>query len=209
MRDEIHEVFVKAKKPVTDEALVGELCQLDIKDFVQVDGIPCFDINDIDAIEIDEATGKRVKTINAKRLVPIHSELIRLGLLRFVEAKRQLQEPHLFPELSRIRQDGPAQAASNWFQRFRAKVGLTTKQATVFHSFRHGFITSILDAGVSPHMLAPIVGHEADLVTGQVYWNKRDATARLFTHGREHFSSVPRLCTQSLPITVVPVSKRT
>ena len=27
-------------------------------------------------------------------------------------------------------------------------------------------------------MLAPIVGHEADLVTGKVYWNTRDATKR-------------------------------
>jgi integrase len=114
----------------------------------------------------------------AKRLVPIHSALIEIGLLRYVDKLRQQGQQHLFPELSRTRRDGPAHAASNWFQRFRDKVGITTKQETVFHSFRHLFITNILDSEVSPNMLAPIVGHEAELITGKVYWNKKDATKR-------------------------------
>jgi integrase len=91
---------------------------------------------------------------------------------------REEGEQHLFPELSRTRRDGPAHAASNWFQEFRKDVGINAKQETVFHSFRHLFITRILDAGVSPHMLAPIVGHEAELITSKVYWNKRDAAKR-------------------------------
>jgi integrase len=162
-------------------ARLGELAQLDIKDFTEVDGIPCIDINDIDAVEIKEDEGgrkKRVKTKNAKRLVPIHRELIRIGILRHIGRLREEGEQHLFPELSRTRRDGPAHAASNWFQEFRKDVGINAKQETVFHSFRHLFITRILDAGVSPHMLAPIVGHEAELITSKVYWNKRDAAKR-------------------------------
>jgi integrase len=161
-------------------ARLGELAQLDLKDFVEVDGISCIDINDVDAVEIVEEGGrkKRVKTKNAKRLVPIHPELIRIGILRHVEKLRQQKVAHLFPELSRTRRDGPAQAASNWFGRFRKSVGLNTKQETVFHSFRHLFITNILDAKVPPHMLAPIVGHEAQLITGQVYWHKKNAAER-------------------------------
>lgn len=162
-------------------ARLGELAQLDLKDFVSVDGIECIDINDIEAaedVEIEGGRKKRVKTKNAKRLVPIHPELIRLGLLRYVESMRDKKQVHLFPELSRTRRDGPAQAASNWFQRFRARVGITTKQETVFHSFRHGFITNLLDAGVTPYLVAPIVGHEAELITGKVYWNTKDAAKR-------------------------------
>ena len=30
-------------------------------------------------------------------------------------------------------------------------------------------------------MLAPIVGHEAELITGKVYWNKNDAKIRKST----------------------------
>lgn len=162
-------------------ARLGELCQLDLKDFVEVEGIPCLDINDIEAKPEDHTGGKRAKSLkskNAKRLVPIHPELIRLGLLRYVDELRLRKEAHLFPELSRGRRDGPAHAASNWFQKFRAAVGLTEKQVTVFHSFRHLFITRLLDAGVSPHLVAPIVGHEAELITGQVYWNTKDASKR-------------------------------
>ncbi|MDI1259369.1 site-specific integrase [Aquabacterium sp.] len=161
-------------------ARLGELCQLELGDFVEVDGIPCIDIND-KASNTEGESGnrkKRVKTPSAKRLVPIHPELIRIGLLRHVEKQRLAGETNLFPELNLERRDGPGHAPSNWFQRYRAKVGITGKQQTVFHSFRHLFITKIMDAGITPHLLAPIVGHEADLVTGKVYWNKRDASMR-------------------------------
>lgn len=162
-------------------ARLGELAQLDLKDFVTVEGIPCIDVNDIEAFDEQVEAGgrkKRVKTKNAKRLIPIHRELIRLGLLRYVEERRAAGQLHLFPELSRTRRDGPAHAASNWFGRYRKSVGIDEKQATVFHSFRHGFITRLLDDHITPHLLAPIVGHEAELVTGRVYWNVRDATKR-------------------------------
>jgi|JI6StandDraft_1071083.scaffolds.fasta_scaffold09567_2 integrase len=165
-------------------ARLGELCQLDLKDFVEVEGIPCLDINDTEATEEQVVDGRRkhVKNANAKRLVPIHPELIRMGLLEYVaELRAAGQSPHLFPGLSRKHRDGPAHPASKWFADFRHAAGLTEKQATVFHSLRHLFITTILDAGTAPHMLAPIVGHEAKLVTDKVYWNTRDATKRLPT----------------------------
>ena len=169
-------------------ARLGELCQLDLKDFVEVESIPCIDINDIategaeaeEEVAAPEGGGKKLKTRNAKRLIPIHPELIRIGILRHVERLRQQGEQRLFPELSRTNRDGPGAAASKWFARFRDKAGVSTKQETVFHSFRHLFISTILDGGtISPHMLAPIVGHEAELITGKVYWNKKDATKRL------------------------------
>jgi integrase len=162
-------------------ARLTELCQLDLKDITEVEGVPCIDINDADAVEVITDAGgrsKRVKNKNARRLVPIHSALIEIGLLRYVERLQQQGEVHLFPELNRTRRDGPGHAASNWFQRFRQRIGLNAKQETVFHSFRHMFITNILDGGTAPHLLAPIVGHEAELITGQVYWNKKDATKR-------------------------------
>lgn len=151
-------------------ARLGELCQLNLTDFVTVDDVLCIDINDED--------GKRLKTENAKRLIPLHPELTRLGLLRYVTKLKGEGHTHLFPELSRTGRDGPATAASKWFQKFRAKVGVVEKQVTVFHSFRHLFITNLLDQGVSPHLVAPIVGHEPGIITEKVYWNVKDATKR-------------------------------
>ena len=167
-------------------ARLGELTQLDLKDFVTIEGIDCIDCNDIQAPEDTEPNGqtaavdtrnKRLKTQNAKRLIPIHPELIRLGLMRYVEALRTKDQVHLFPELSRVRRDGTSHAASNWFQRFSDTVGVTDKE-TVFHSFRHGFITNLLDADVSPYQVAPLVGHEGELITGKVYWNTKDVSKR-------------------------------
>ena len=192
-----HQMFVKRKFESTYSfwlmplaiftgARLGELTQLDLKDFVTIEGIDCIDFNDIQAPEDTDPNGqtaavntrnKRLKTRNAKRLVPIHPELIRLGLMRYVETLRARNQVYLFPELSRVRRDGTSHAASNWFQRFSDTVGVTDRE-TVFHSFRHGFITNLLDADVSPYQVAPLVGHEGKLITGKVYWNKKDVSKR-------------------------------
>ncbi|MHB1301589.1 MAG: DUF6538 domain-containing protein [Burkholderiales bacterium] len=147
-------------------ARLGELCQLELKDFVEVGGVPCIDIND-EAVSTEDR--KQLKTANATRLVPVHHELVRIGIMRHVERMRQQGHTRLFPELNAKRRDGPGHAASNWFQRFREKAGVLDKGA-VFHSLRHLFITTLLDTGVAPHLVAPVVGHEAELVTGKVYF---------------------------------------
>jgi len=180
-------------------ARLGELTFLDLKDFVVEEGIPCIDINDIDAVQLvqEGRMKKRVKTKSAKRLVPIHSELIRLGLLRYVDQLHKNGETQLFPEMSRLRKRGPRDTATNWFYRFRRDAGIVSKQEAVFHSFRNTFITKIIENVPSPHLIAPLVGHQSNLgITGEVYWNKRDASARKPTV--EAFA-LPNDITQLLP----------
>jgi integrase len=151
-------------------ARLGELCQLYLTDFVEHNGVHCIEIS-------NQEEGQRIKNKNAKRLVPIHEKLIELGLLRYVDALRSAGEERLFPELNQ-RRDGFSQAASNWFQRHKERCGVEGKHTKVFHSFRHTFISALLNDGEPEHSVAQIVGHEAQLVTGQVYWNARDAAKR-------------------------------
>jgi integrase len=93
-------------------------------------------------------------------------------------AKRQpFTTAELVQELNE-RRDGFAQAASNWFQRHKKKCGIDGKHTKVFHSFRHTFISTLLDDEVPEHAVAQVVGHEANLITGQVYWNAKDAAKR-------------------------------
>lgn len=73
-------------------ARLNEICQLDIAD-VQLDGDTWF-LNITD--EGDD--NKRVKTKAGRRKVPLHSELIRLGFLDFVESRRK--GVRLFPDYS-------------------------------------------------------------------------------------------------------------
>lgn len=151
-------------------ARLNELCQLWLDDFVLMDGVWCLDIN-------DSEEGKRVKTKRAKRLVPIHDALIQLGIIEYCNALRAAGFDRFFPELSRGR-DGYGQKASDWFGRHRQKCGITGKQTKVFHSFRHTFITRLIDDEVTPALIAPIVGHEGRLITERVYFNTGNAKRR-------------------------------
>lgn len=154
-------------------ARLGELCQLEVNDFKEIDGVSCIDIT-------DEEQTKRLKNENARRLIPIHPELIRMGLLRHVERLRQSGEKLLFSDedLSAGHTRGKMNYASRWFNKFRHEVGLNERQTTVFHSFRNTFITTLLDKNISPHLIAPIVGHEGQLITDSVYWDKKDVKKR-------------------------------
>jgi len=146
---------------------IAEVCQLNLVDFVVVDGVHVIKCADL-------AEGQSGKNPNSTRRVPIHRELIELGLLRWVEKVRSLGHKRLFPEIKRGR-DGYGQDPSKWFGRYRASCGIQNKQATVFHSFRHGFISSRLSKGISQHFVAAVAGHETGWITGDTYWSDREA----------------------------------
>jgi integrase len=79
-------------------ARLGELAPLTAADVTtdQATGIPIITITE------DRENGRRLKTAASARVVPVHPELVRLGLLRFVEeAKRGIgSEARLFPALT-------------------------------------------------------------------------------------------------------------
>jgi len=137
-------------------ARLNEIAQLHLSDFVEADGIPVISIN-------DQGEGKRLKTKAGRRLIPVHAELIRLGLLQYVEDLRGKGETRLFPELIE-RRDGYGQTVSNWFQRYRVRCGIT-EDGKVFHSFRHTVIDRLKQAGIAKEKIAALVGHEDDSVT--------------------------------------------
>lgn len=132
-----------------------EICQLELGDICAVAGIPVFDIN--------RSGGKRLKTNNSRRTVPVHPELIRLGLMDYVADLRLRGFSRLFPELKRGR-DGYSQAVSRWFNRYRKTLGIDRQ----FHSLRHTVATRLREAGVPFDLVADILGHtRSDLETGR------------------------------------------
>ncbi len=138
-------------------ARLNEIAQLHINDFQEIDSVSVISIND----EIGE--GKRLKTGAAKRLIPIHYELIRLGLLQYVSFLRTKGVPRLFPELKLLR-DGYGQTVSKWFARYRKKCGIN-ESGKVFHSFRHTVVDQLKQAGVATPKIAALVGHEEESIT--------------------------------------------
>ncbi len=137
-------------------ARLNEIAQLDLADFYEADGVLLISIN-------DQGEGKRLKTKAAKRSIPVHTELVRLGLLRYVEELRTASETRLFPELI-LQRDGYGHTVSKWFQRYRRQCGITDG-GKVFHSFRHTVIDRLKQAGVPKEKIAALVGHEDDSVT--------------------------------------------
>jgi integrase len=151
-------------------ARLNELCQLHLSDFEVIGGIDCINIQDVE-------DGQRVKNKSARRLVPVHDKLIEVGLIRYVDRLRAQGHDRLFPTLE-LTEDGYGKMPSRWFGRFKNRCGIMEKHTKVFHSFRHTFISSLLNNDVPETAIAPIVGHEGMLVTSQVYWNARDPVKR-------------------------------
>ena len=119
-------------------ARLNELCQLHCRDVY--DGV--IDIN-------EDTPDKRLKNRASKRIVPLHSELIRLGFEDFCNHKGRI-----FEELKHGR-DGYGKNVSRWFKDYRESLGIEPP----FHSFRHTFSDELKQALVSPHVIDELTGH--------------------------------------------------
>lgn len=143
-------------------ARLGELCQLRALDVQQVEGIHVLTLT-------DEGEGQTIKTDAGHRSVPIHSELIRLGFLDYVEQIRKSNAASLWPEMS-IREGKPSDYFSRWFLRFRHSVGLTEDYPD-FHCFRHTIRPQMRRARISESTMDKITGHETLGSVGTVVYD--------------------------------------
>ncbi len=127
-----------------------EICQLQTDDIREEDGIAFFDLND--------RPPRQLKNKNAVRKVPIHSELVRLGLLRYVEAFGK-RSHSLFPQLKPGGADSKlGHAFSKWFTRYRQQIGVYRKNLD-FHSLRHTATTFMHHADVNTMVIDHLTGH--------------------------------------------------
>jgi integrase len=110
---------------------------------------------------IEDATvGRSVKTDTSVRAVPLHSELLRLGLLDFVDYARARSgsSGRLFPEIERGPKGTFGEVWSKWFGRHKRSLGVDNENS-VFHSFRHGFKDALRAAQVSEDINDALTGH--------------------------------------------------
>jgi integrase len=128
-----------------------EICQLHLADIREGDGITYFDLND--------RPPRQLKNATAIRKVPVHKELVRLGLIEHVEACRRAGETMLFPNLIRGGADGRlGHAFSKWFTRYRQEIGIY-RRGLDFHALRHTASTLMHQAGVDGMVLDHLTGH--------------------------------------------------
>lgn len=148
-------------------ARLNEIASLTVDDVKEKDGIWYFDIN-------DEGDEKSLKTEAAKRIVPVHSALIELGFIDFLEkakVQRKSNERLLY-ELTYNFRTRWGRMLGRWFNdTFLPELGLKTDRL-VLHSLRHTVITCLQQADVEVPKIQALVGHEPDTVTMGVYGNK-------------------------------------
>jgi integrase len=128
-----------------------EICQLELGDLRQEEGVWVFDIH---------GRGERnVKNLTAVRLVPVHSKLSRIGLLTYAEGMRKADHKRLFPNMARGGADQRfGHNYAKWFTRYRKDVGLY-EPGLDFHSFRHSATTFMAQAGIASEVIDRVTGH--------------------------------------------------
>lgn len=132
--------------------------QLVLADLQEEAGIPFF------RLTVDEKFQQVLKTDGSHRRVPIHSTLIALGFLDYVQTIKDGGHTQLFPTLKRTH-NGLSDPIGKWFGRLVTKVGLPDP-ALVLHSLRHGGIYKLHAAGCPHNVVEVLVGHAAIGVHG-------------------------------------------
>ncbi len=127
-----------------------ELCQLAVLDVIETNGIWTISID-------DDGNDKRLKTPQSRRMIPLHSQIISLGFLHYINDLKATGGIRVFPELKRIG-SRYGHAPSRWFQRYRKQLGI---EGPNFHSLRHTFATNLREHGVSLDTISELLGHEA------------------------------------------------
>jgi integrase len=114
------------------------------------------------AIAITEAGGRRLKTANAERVIPLHPELERLGFLDYVAATAPNPGDPLFPDIAPQGKDHKRGARiTRWFVEYRKAVGVY-KEGMAMHAFRHTARTRLEDVATTVQQ-----GRHIDFLFGQ------------------------------------------
>jgi integrase len=138
---------------------LAEICQLWSDDVGTIDGIPSIQVRHNPARE------QRLKTIGSERAIPIHRELIRLGLFEWVQT-RPSQAARLFPDVPYSSSGSPSDVFSKRFATRMKRIELHGK-GIVFHSFRHTFVDAMRNARIDEASQKAIGGWAAKDVHGQ------------------------------------------
>ncbi len=138
---------------------LGELCQLRTVDVQNVEGVDVL-------VLTNEGEGQSIKSDAGHRSVPIHSELVRLGFLRYVKALKSGGSDSLWPSLP-LRDGKPSDYFGRWFGAHCKALGLTL----TFHYLRHTVRPLMRKAGHNEATMDKVTGHKTVGSIGTVVYD--------------------------------------
>ena len=127
-------------------ARCSELCQLRTDNIKKESGVWIMQIHDLDPTQ-------KIKTVSARRSIPLHAELLRLGFIEYCES---IPQGSLWPALPK-REGKAGGYFSQFFGELRAELGIDPSMS--FHSFRHGARTNLVCAGITESVIDRLLGH--------------------------------------------------
>ena len=149
-----------------------EIAQLHCADIYesQTKGIWVIDINSNSLDELGRP--KLLKNKNARRIVPIHSDLIQMGLLDYHTEISKNKNIRLFPELKKS--EGAVKFGKQPGKQFKAVVTATLGEASgkTFHSLRHTFADFFKQRGLQNDYFRQVFGHELPMLAAKQYGEK-------------------------------------
>ena len=139
-----------------------EILQLYVEDVRQYENIWVFDLN-------LNHPDKKLKTVQSKRLVPLHEDLISIGFFKFSGEPRQSKTLRVDCSTDApMAADGTYSSTfSKWFSRYLINIGIKTDK-TSFHSFRHNTKDGFRNSGCSDELAENFVGRSTG-TTGEAY----------------------------------------
>jgi integrase len=132
----------------------------------------------VTVIDIHNGGNNALKNAASARLVPIHSALVRAGLLRYRDALPE--GALLFPGLTRRASKGNKIGAriGELFRDRLEELGLK-RDRLCFHSFRHTVGDRLRKAGLPQDDRAALLGHTDEHITSRVYGHDGPGLKRL------------------------------
>jgi integrase len=142
----------------------GEIAQLAVSDVRQLHGQWIFHVT---TEGDDHDQGKAVKTAGSMRVVPVHSELIRLGFVDYHQRRQKQGGMQLFPGAVRNGRGQIMTDVSREFGRYLTRIGLKQGRGLSLYSFRHGAADALRRAGHLDNDFGYLLGHVAATMTGR------------------------------------------
>lgn len=121
----------------------NEICQLCTSDIVSINSVDCIEVK-------SEEENQHLKTPNATRRIPIHSNLVNIGFIRFVNDMKkyhQNKNGRLFPMIKSKKEDISEKTCEWYRMHFREKIGVP--KTITLYSYRHHFKNLISDLNLS------------------------------------------------------------
>jgi integrase len=137
-----------------------EILQLYVEDVYQANGLWVLDLN-------TNHEDKKLKTHQSKRVIPIHGDLIEVGLVEFRNRQEAKESQRLFPDATLSGDGTYSSTFSKWFGRYLNNIGIKTSK-TSFHSFRHNIKDFFRSAGVSDELSEHYLGRLTER-SGEAY----------------------------------------